>query len=273
MSSQKMADEYNDIFGYKVYKPPPDANMPMIEDLNCFGEIVTLIDTNADVIQDPAVQKIFQGLDGERTVKIEDLAPDIRYAGWNKKSQYDNKVIMDNIGSRVNMQPTLPFVNQNLLKPNDNQHYQQEGLKQAQRKAADSANNQQEFSRQIQATRLALEKEIQKQLIEQLMIREQKQSVTPEQQALIEKLYLDLRLVNPDLALATLKASTQVMSTPTPQTRTAQPVPTGQPRRTVGGAPPQMVHNQGSIVASSAAAASTPTSPHKSSKSSRKPSK
>jgi hypothetical protein len=34
-----------------------------------------------------------------------------------------------------------------------------------------------------------------------------KQQVTPDQQALIEKLYLDLRLINPELAFATLKAS------------------------------------------------------------------
>ena len=40
----------------------------MIADLNCYGEIVTLIDPNADVIQDPAVQKILKSLDGERTV-------------------------------------------------------------------------------------------------------------------------------------------------------------------------------------------------------------
>jgi len=259
-------DEYNDIFGYKVYKPAPEENMPMIADLNCFGEIVTLIDTNADVIQDPAVQRIFQGLDGERTVKIEDLAPDVRYDGWNKKSQYDNKVIMDNIGSRTNMQASLPYVNQNLLKPNDNQHFHNEALKHAQRKAADTKNDQQEFSRQIQETRLALEKEIQKQLIEQLMIREQKQSVTPDQQALIEKLYLDLRLVNPDLALATLKASQGMSQMQMHQTatRTAQAVAPTQ-RRT---GPPQMMHNEGSIIQSEQMP--TPTPQRKNSKGSNR---
>jgi hypothetical protein len=40
----------------------------MIADLNVYGEVVTLIDPNADVIKDPAVQKIFKSLDGERTV-------------------------------------------------------------------------------------------------------------------------------------------------------------------------------------------------------------
>lgn len=42
----------------------------MIADLNCPGEVITLIDPNADVIKDPAVQKIFKSLDGERTVVI-----------------------------------------------------------------------------------------------------------------------------------------------------------------------------------------------------------
>ena len=36
--------------------------------MNCYGEVVTLIDPNADVIKDPAVQRILKGLDGERTV-------------------------------------------------------------------------------------------------------------------------------------------------------------------------------------------------------------
>lgn len=40
----------------------------MIQDLNVAGEVITLIDPNADVIQDPAVQKILKSLDGERTV-------------------------------------------------------------------------------------------------------------------------------------------------------------------------------------------------------------
>lgn len=40
----------------------------MIADLNFRGEVVTLIDADADVINDPAVQDILQSLDGERTV-------------------------------------------------------------------------------------------------------------------------------------------------------------------------------------------------------------
>jgi hypothetical protein len=36
--------------------------------LNFRGEVVTLINTDEDVIQNPAVQEILQSLDGERTV-------------------------------------------------------------------------------------------------------------------------------------------------------------------------------------------------------------
>ena len=90
--------DLNTIFGYQVYKPPPEQDLfvfyilvaekyftkrveklilfffffafwrPIIEDLNVHGELVTLIDPSADVIQDPAVQKIFKSMDGERTV-------------------------------------------------------------------------------------------------------------------------------------------------------------------------------------------------------------
>lgn len=45
----------------------------MVQDLNVAGEVITLIDPNADVIQDPAVQRILQSLDGERTVVNEFL--------------------------------------------------------------------------------------------------------------------------------------------------------------------------------------------------------
>jgi len=52
--------DLNSIFGYQVYKPPPETDLPVIEDLNVHGELVTLIDPSADVIQDPAVQKNLQ---------------------------------------------------------------------------------------------------------------------------------------------------------------------------------------------------------------------
>ncbi len=121
-------------------------------------------------------------------------------------------------------------MNQNLLKENENsQYYQQEALRQAQQKALNAKNHEQEFSRQLQETRIALEKEISKQLIEQLTIRAQKQSVTPEQQALIEKLYLDLRLINAELAFGILKSFSnvqpqqqQVVQAPPPQQQQQQ---------------------------------------------------
>lgn len=146
--------------------------------------------------------------------KIEDLPPDVRYDGWSRKAQYDKQVIARNQAaaaaaggaSNKNLQPQLPVVNQNLLKEDDkSQQYRQEALRQAQLKAMSAKNEDLEFNRQLQETKIALEKEIHRQLVEQLTLRAQKRSVTPEQQALIEKLYLDLRLINPELAFATLK--------------------------------------------------------------------
>ena len=79
------------------------------------------------------------------------------------------------------MQPQLPVVNQNLLKSNESIDFQQEDLRQAQLKAQNVQSSQMEFSRQLQETRLALEKEIHRQLVENLLIRAQRKSVTPEQ--------------------------------------------------------------------------------------------
>jgi len=289
-------NDYNDIFGYQVYKPPPEKNLPIIADLNCPGEVITLIDPNADVIKDPAVQKIFKSLDGERTVKIEDLPPDVRYDGWSRKAQYDKQVIARNqaaaaaagAASNKNLQPQLPVVNQNLLKEDDkSQQYRQEALRQAQLKAMSAKNEDLEFNRQLQETKIALEKEIHRQLVEQLTLRAQKRSVTPEQQALIEKLYLDLRLINPELAFATLKASASLnesgplesesppaVATAPPSHQIIAPVATRSGGGTVAGAalppdhvqipiqqsaeqikqrqirpvPVQMIHSQGSIL-------------------------
>jgi hypothetical protein len=150
----------------------------------------------------------------DKKKKIEDLPPDVRYDGWSRKAQYDKQVIARNqaaaaaagAASNKNLQPQLPVVNQNLLKEDDkSQQYRQEALRQAQLKAMSAKNEDLEFNRQLQETKIALEKEIHRQLVEQLTLRAQKRSVTPEQQALIEKLYLDLRLINPELAFATLK--------------------------------------------------------------------
>lgn len=160
--------------------------------------------------EDERISKIPRSLDVSK--KIEDLPPDIRYDVWSRKAQYDNQVLgrahAQAAQLSMNMQPQLPIVNQNLLKEDDNsQHYRQEALRQAQLKAMSAKNEDLEFNRQLQETKIALEKEIHRQLVEQLTLRAQKKSVTPEQQALIEKLYLDLRLINPELAFATLKVS------------------------------------------------------------------
>ena len=213
--------------------------------------MVTLIDPNADVIKDPAVQRIFKSLDGERTVKIEDLPPDVRYDGWNKKAQYDKQIIAASSSRRgaASLQPRLPYVNQNLLRENENSHqFHQEALQQAQLKALNAKNHELEFSRQLQETRIALEKEISKQLIEQLTIRAQKQSVTPEQQALIEKLYLDLRLINPELAFGILKSFSNVDPVQQQQQQQARAAPSRapvpQPRLVNRPAPQSMVSDE-----------------------------
>lgn len=152
------------------------------------------------------------------------MPPDVRYDGWNKKAQYDNQVIARGSGSRQNLQPRLPVVQSSLLKDDGNsERYHQEALRQAQLTAQNAKNSELEFSKQLQETKIALEKEIHRQLVEQLTIRAQKKSVTPEQQALIEKLYLDLRLINPELAFATLKASA-TLNQSAPQQPTVQQI-------------------------------------------------
>ncbi len=152
------------------------------------------------------------------------------------------------MGLRNNVQPQLPYVNQNLLRENENnQQFHQDALRQAQLKALNAKNNEIEFSRQLQETRIALEKEISKQLIEQLTIRAQKQSVTPEQQALIEKLYLDLRLINPELAFGILKSFSHVepaQVTPAPRQVQQQRQPVPQPRVVAKQQPQQQQQQQ-----------------------------
>lgn len=105
------------------------------------------------------------------------------------------------------MQPKLPVINQNLIKENEKSYaLYQEALDQAKKKAVEEKKVERELSLKLNDTRLALEKEIQRQLIEQLKIRAKNKSVTPDQQALIEKLYIDLRLINAELAFSTLKS-------------------------------------------------------------------
>lgn len=145
---------------------------------------------------------------------------------------------------KANVQPQAPVVGQNLLKQSaNNQNAQQELLKQAQQKAEKAINHEQKLVRHLQDTRLSLEKDLHRQLVEQLTIRAQRGSVTPDQQALIEKLYLDLRLINPELALATIKASAEIEGIDPHKLQ--QPI-----LRTSDGnqTERQLYHNQGSIL-------------------------
>ncbi len=64
-----------------------------------------------------------------------------------------------------------------------------------------------EEERKFRETKIALEKEIHKRFVKELVLRSQRATTTPEQQAHLEQLYFDLKFINPDLAFATLKAS------------------------------------------------------------------
>jgi hypothetical protein len=64
-----------------------------------------------------------------------------------------------------------------------------------------------EDERKFQETKQALEKEIHKRFVKELVLRSQRQTTTQEQQAHLEQLYFDLKFINPELAFATLKAS------------------------------------------------------------------
>ena len=75
-----------------------------------------------------------------------------------------------------------------------------------------SFKNQDEMKSYVDQTRLALEKEIHKRLVEQLVLKVQNKSFTQEQQEHLERLYVDLKMINPELAFMTLKASGLVKS-------------------------------------------------------------
>ena len=64
-----------------------------------------------------------------------------------------------------------------------------------------------ELLRQLQETKQVVEKEIHRRLVLQLSIRAVNKTMSDEDQALLEQLYLDLRSINPELAFATLKAA------------------------------------------------------------------
>lgn len=258
----------DDIFGYKVYKPPPEKEVPYIEDLDFIGEVVSLIDPNADVIQDPAVQRIFKSLEGDRMVKIEDLAPDVRYDGWNKKTQYDTHAIpLNRSVENRSIQPRQPVQTHNIMRSNpNNQLLQEEMMREAQQVARLNAIKDQELTMQLKETKNAVEREIHEQLVEQLTIRAHKKTSTPEQQALIEKLYLDLKSINPELAFATLRSTVSIRETePDPRYQQQRGAPSSRaapsqssrgqssraPTQSSRSGQPQLLHNQGSIVGGS----------------------
>jgi hypothetical protein len=68
-----------------------------------------------------------------------------------------------------------------------------------------------------------MENTIQKHLILQLLKREEKGSVTVREQLLLEQLYLELKQRNPDLALSTLKATSEFIKQNSKKTPTAEP--------------------------------------------------
>ena len=150
----------------------------------------------------------------------------MRYEDWNRKSQFDRQAVAansrkvrtesspaSNSRQSATSVPQASVANYNLLREDeDSQQYNDQALRQARQKANNARKRDDELISSLHETRAHLEKEIHRKLVEQLTKRAQKQSTTPEEQALIEKLYLDLRLINPELAFATLKASAVIES-------------------------------------------------------------
>ena len=135
----------------------------------------------------------------------------MRYDGWNKKAVYDNQRINTNL-QKSYLEPQKPRVKQNLFKVTSNQDsaaYQKESLRQAQLKAEISHRNDMNMLDRLKDNRKQIEQELQAKLFEALNQRNHMPNVTPQHQAYIEKLYLDLRLINPELALSILTGSVE----------------------------------------------------------------
>jgi len=169
--------DLNDIFGYQVYKPPLE-NIPVVPELNIYGEIVTVVDPNCDVINDPTIQALLESMDGERTVRVEELPPDMRYDGWHRKVEYDE----DNIPRiKKEIHVIEPMVEQEMLaahgyskqfsinsaRPEVEQELTKKRLEQD-KKYAEFSVKQQEFERQRMAREQHQELTMQKQQDEQL---------------------------------------------------------------------------------------------------------
>lgn len=80
------------------------------------------------------------------------------------------------------------------------------------RSRAPEFKNQDEMKQYVENTRQQLEKEIHKRLVEQLVLKVQHKTLPTDQQELLERLYIDLKMINPELAFMTLKASGLVKS-------------------------------------------------------------
>jgi hypothetical protein len=137
------------------------------------------------------------------------LPPDVRYDGWNKKAVYDShKIKVGNVKSYI--VPEKSRVKQDLFKVTshqDSEKYQKESLRQAQLAAEISHQQDKNMLNKLKGNRMQLEEDLQSKLFEALNARNHMESVTPQHQAYIEKLYLDLRLINPELALGILTGS------------------------------------------------------------------
>lgn len=81
--------------------------------------------------------------------------------------------------------------------------------------------NQDEMKQYVENTRQQLEKEIHKRLVEQLVLKVQHKTLPTDQQELLERLYIDLKMINPELAFMTLKASGLVKSPSDPKKKSS----------------------------------------------------
>lgn len=143
--------------------------------------------------------------------KIEDLPPDVRYDGFNKKAHYDaTKVTKSDVRSLL--RPMDTRYNHEMFASTshqDSEKYQEEALRKAQMKAQSQSKKHEDMLSRVKSNRYQLQQELTAQLTDALNKRKYMNEVTPQHQALIEKLYLDLRLVNPELAFSLLTSSVE----------------------------------------------------------------
>ncbi len=125
---------------------------------------------------------------------------------------YDEKKV-NKSKEPVVIKPAAPKNKQNLFtvtSEQDNLKYNREAIRQAQLKAAKQQQVADDMLAKLKANKHDMEKKLKNQLIEALDQRARMENVTPQHQALIEKLYLELRLINPELALRLLQGGSEV---------------------------------------------------------------